>query len=70
VAELTSNRWRCYTALRDATLKGLHGPVLGFTADDWEAFISGVQDGEFSLPATVCSTAIWVTTWRYASRTT
>jgi hypothetical protein len=26
------------------------GPVLAFTAAEWEAFVAGVKDGEFDLP--------------------
>jgi hypothetical protein len=28
-----------------------HGPVLTFTAAEWEAFTGGVRDGEFDRPA-------------------
>jgi Domain of unknown function (DUF397) len=24
-----------------------HGPVLIFTADEWDAFVAGVKDGQF-----------------------
>ena len=26
-----------------------HGAVLGFTSDEWNAFLAGVRDGEFDL---------------------
>jgi hypothetical protein len=32
-------------AVRDSKQHG--GPVLVFTAHEWEAFLSGVRDGEF-----------------------
>jgi hypothetical protein len=35
-------------AVRDSTDRG--GPVLLFTAHEWEAFIGGARDGEFALP--------------------
>jgi Domain of unknown function (DUF397) len=35
-------------AVRDT--KDRRGPVLLFTADEWQAFLAGVQDGEFDLP--------------------
>lgn len=35
-------------AVRDS--KDREGPMLMFTAHEWEAFIGGVQDGEFKLP--------------------
>jgi Domain of unknown function (DUF397) len=34
-------------ALRDS--KDRKGPVLVFTPHEWEAFLSGVRDGEFDL---------------------
>jgi hypothetical protein len=34
-------------AVRDA--KDRAGPVLQFTADEWEAFLGGVRGGEFDL---------------------
>jgi hypothetical protein len=34
-------------AIRDA--KDRAGPVLQFTADEWEAFLGGVRGGEFDL---------------------
>jgi Domain of unknown function (DUF397) len=30
--------------------KDRQGPVLVFTANEWEAFIGGARDGEFELP--------------------
>lgn len=27
------------------------GPVLRFTAEEWDAFVAGVRDGEFDRPA-------------------
>ena len=36
-------------AVRDS--KDREGPVLIFTAHEWEAFLGGAQDGEFELPA-------------------
>jgi hypothetical protein len=36
-------------ALRDTKDRG-HGPVLRFTAGEWDAFIGGAQDGEFHRP--------------------
>jgi Domain of unknown function (DUF397) len=30
--------------------KDREGPVLVFTAHEWEAFIGGARDGEFELP--------------------
>ena len=35
-------------AVRDSKERG--GPVLLFTAHEWEAFIGGARDGEFALP--------------------
>jgi hypothetical protein len=35
-------------AIRDS--KDRNGPVLVFTASEWDAFISGARDGEFELP--------------------
>jgi Domain of unknown function (DUF397) len=35
-------------AVRDSKDRG--GPVLVFTAHEWEAFIGGARDGEFALP--------------------
>ena len=29
--------------------KDRSGPALGFTADEWSAFVSGVKHGEFDL---------------------
>jgi hypothetical protein len=34
-------------AVRDS--KDREGPVLIFTAHEWEAFLGGAQDGEFEL---------------------
>lgn len=34
-------------AIRDS--KDQHGPVLAFTSAEWEAFTTGVKDGEFDL---------------------
>jgi len=34
-------------ALRDSKNPG--GPVLTFTAEEWQAFIAGAKDGEFDL---------------------
>jgi Domain of unknown function (DUF397) len=36
-------------AVRDS--KDRRGPVLEFTPDEWEAFVSGARDGEFDLPS-------------------
>jgi hypothetical protein len=36
-------------ALRDTKDKG-QGPVLVFTPAEWDAFIGGAMDGEFSRP--------------------
>lgn len=33
--------------LRDSKVKG--GPILGFTRDEWIAFIKGVKAGEFDV---------------------
>ena len=30
--------------------KDREGPMLVFTANEWEAFIGGARDGEFELP--------------------
>ena len=30
--------------------KDRQGPMLVFTANEWEAFIGGARDGEFELP--------------------
>ena len=35
-------------AVRDS--KDRQGPVLLFTAHEWEAFLGGARDGEFELP--------------------
>jgi hypothetical protein len=35
-------------AVRDS--KDRNGPVLRFTAQEWEAFVGGARDGEFELP--------------------
>jgi hypothetical protein len=35
-------------AVRDS--KNRQGPVLMFTALEWEAFLGGARDGEFELP--------------------
>jgi hypothetical protein len=35
-------------AVRDS--KDREGPVLLFTANEWEAFLGGARDGEFELP--------------------
>jgi hypothetical protein len=32
--------------IRDS--KDLAGPVLSFTKNEWDAFVGGVQDGEFA----------------------
>jgi len=37
------------TAVRDS--KNPTGPVLLFTPGEWDAFIGGVEDGEFRRPA-------------------
>jgi hypothetical protein len=34
--------------IRDS--KDRNGPVLIFTASEWDAFIAGARDGEFELP--------------------
>lgn len=36
-------------ALRDS--KDVTSPVLRFTADEWDAFVAGVLDGQFSRDA-------------------
>jgi hypothetical protein len=36
-------------AVRDSKQRG-SGPVLEFTAAEWDAFLGGVRDGEFDLP--------------------
>lgn len=36
-----------FMAVRDSTQPD--GPVLIFTPAEWEAFVGGVQDGEFDL---------------------
>ncbi|TVT61993.1 DUF397 domain-containing protein [Amycolatopsis rhizosphaerae] len=36
-------------ALRDSKQQG-EGPVLVFTAGEWDAFAGGVMDGEFARP--------------------
>ena len=36
-------------AVRDS--KDRSGPALIFTPDEWTAFLAGVKDGEFDLPA-------------------
>jgi hypothetical protein len=38
-----------HVALRDSKHKA--GPVLVFTPVEWEAFLGGVSDGQFRLPA-------------------
>jgi hypothetical protein len=35
------------TLVRDTKDQGA-GPVLRFTADEWQAFVDGAQDGEFT----------------------
>jgi Domain of unknown function (DUF397) len=35
-------------AVRDSKDRG--GPVLVFTANEWDAFIGGITDGQFRLP--------------------
>jgi Domain of unknown function (DUF397) len=37
-------------ALRDTKDQG-RGPIMVFTAAEWDAFVGGVQDGEFDRPA-------------------
>jgi hypothetical protein len=37
------------TFVRDSKL-GNASPVLGFTHDEWAAFVAGVRDGEFDVP--------------------
>lgn len=37
-----------HVVLRDS--KNEHGAVLAFTPAEWEAFIKGVNDGQFSTP--------------------
>jgi hypothetical protein len=34
--------------------KNRHGPILHFTPIEWEAFLSGVRDGEFDLADGTC----------------
>jgi hypothetical protein len=36
-------------AVRDS--KDPTGPVLRFSAHEWEAFLAGARDGEFDLPS-------------------
>ncbi|MFF5081358.1 DUF397 domain-containing protein [Actinoplanes sp. NPDC000266] len=36
--------------VRDTKAEG-RGPVLTFTRSEWSAFVGGVNDGEFDLPA-------------------
>lgn len=36
-------------AVRDS--KNPTGPVLRFTAHEWETFLAGARDGEFNLPS-------------------
>jgi hypothetical protein len=36
--------------VRDTKADG-RGPILSFTRSEWSAFLAGVQDGEFNLPA-------------------
>lgn len=36
--------------VRDTKADG-KGPVLAFTRSEWTAFLGGVHDGEFNLPA-------------------
>lgn len=36
-----------HIGLRDS--KNPTGPVLTFTPDEWDAFVGGVQDGEFDF---------------------
>ena len=36
-------------AVRDSKDPG--GPVLQFTAHEWQAFLAGARDGEFNLPS-------------------
>ncbi|WP_305784726.1 DUF397 domain-containing protein [Symbioplanes lichenis] len=36
--------------VRDTKAAG-EGPVLTFTRNEWAAFVGGVHDGEFNLPA-------------------
>lgn len=35
--------------LRDSKDRG-DGPILVFTPEEWDAFVGGVQDGEFKRP--------------------
>lgn len=35
--------------VRDSKNPG--GPILSFTADEWDAFAAGAKDGEFDRPA-------------------
>jgi hypothetical protein len=37
-----------HVAVRDS--KNRNGLVIMFTPDEWDAFLSGVRDGEFNLP--------------------
>lgn len=37
-------------SVRDTKQNGT-GPELSFTPDEWTAFLGGVNDGEFNLPA-------------------
>ncbi|NMO51264.1 DUF397 domain-containing protein [Actinoplanes sp. TBRC 11911] len=36
--------------VRDTKAAG-KGPVLAFTRSEWTAFLGGIHDGEFNLPA-------------------
>ena len=56
----TKSHWSgvdaCVEARRDADFVEVRhsnhpqGPVLQFTAREWNAFLKGVRDGEFDLP--------------------
>jgi predicted secreted Zn-dependent protease len=39
-----------YVWMRDSKDKG-EGPILKFTATEWQAFLAGVRGGEFDLPS-------------------
>ncbi|MBP2705149.1 DUF397 domain-containing protein [Microbispora sp. RL4-1S] len=38
-----------WVGLRDGK-QGDLGPVLTFTADEWDAFVRGIKDGRFETP--------------------
>jgi hypothetical protein len=36
--------------VRDTKAEG-NGPILAFTHSEWSAFVAGIHEGEFNLPA-------------------